>query len=238
MAEAEPIDEDEALKHSVWKEAMAEELNDFLVTGSNLEGIEEFKNIMKEKFEMTDLGKLSYFLGMEFTYTPTGLLMQQKKYAKELPQRFKMVSYNLVASLVEVNVKLTKDEDSKATYDTIYQKIVGSLRFLCNSRPDFSFGVGLMSKFMCNPKKLLRYVHGTIDYGLLFPVKKQQTEFEMLGFVDSDYYGDMVERKGTLGYMFLLNNAPISWCSKKQPVITLSSCEAEYISGSYAIGLP
>ncbi|KAE9622079.1 putative RNA-directed DNA polymerase [Lupinus albus] len=92
--------------------------------------------------------------------------------------------------------------------DTLYKQIVGSMRFLCNSKPDLSYGVGLVSRFMCNPKKshtlaakrLLRYVQGTTHYGVFFPVKRQEAELEMVGFADSDYSGDLVEGKSTSEY--------------------------------------
>ncbi|XP_019427108.1 PREDICTED: uncharacterized protein LOC109335430 [Lupinus angustifolius] len=185
---------------------------------------------------MTDLGKLSYFLGMEFSYTFTGLLMHQKKYASDLLQRFNMDSCNSVTNPVETNVKLTKDEDGEAVDETLFKQIVGSLRYLCNNRPYLSYGVGLVSRFMCRPRKshivaakrIMRYVKGTLDQGILFPVGTQtlKPELERPGFKDSDYGGDLVERKSTSGYLFLLNNVPISWCSKKQTKIALSSCEA------------
>ena len=217
-------------------------VDDLLVTGSNLKEIEVFKKVMEAEFEMTDLGKLSYFLGMEFTYTPAGLIMHQKKYVRELLKRFNMGSCNSVTSPIDVNIKLTKDEEGEAVDETLFKQIVGSLRYVCNSRPDLCFGVGLISRFMSSPRKvhllaakrLLQYLAGTADHGILFPFGRKKSELELIGFVDSDYGGDLIERKSTSRYLFLINNAPIAWCSKKQPVIALSSCEAEYISGSYA----
>ncbi|CAL0321854.1 unnamed protein product [Lupinus luteus] len=191
---------------------------------------------------MTDLGKLSYFLGMEFSYMAAGIVMHQSKYAKEVLKRFSMETCNPVTSPVEVSLKLTKDEEGEAVDETIFKQMVGSLRYLCNSRPELSYGVGLISRFMCQPKKthllaakrVLRYVQGTYDHGILFRTQKQKLELELEGYADSDYGGDLVERKSTSGYLFLLNKSPISWCSCKQKVVALSSCEAEYISACYA----
>ncbi|WVY96775.1 hypothetical protein V8G54_028926 [Vigna mungo] len=144
---------------------------------SSFDDIKEFKKLMKNDFEMTDLGKLSYFLGMEFIHSATGLVMHQRKYIKELLERFKMHQCNAArSSLEEVN-------------ETRFKQIVGSLRFMCNSRPKLMF---------------------CIDYG-----------------------GDTVERKSTSGYIYFVNGAPISWCSKKQSIFALSSCEAKYIAGCY-----
>ena len=217
-------------------------VDDLLVTGSDLRDIEDVKEILKSEFEMTDLGALSYFLGMEFKHTAKGIVMHQQKYVKDLLKKFNMVSCHSVNTPAEPNVKLKKDDEGEAVDGTQFKQIVGSLRFLCNSRPDISFGVGLVSRFMGNPKKLhmvaakriLRYLAGTSDYGVLFPSCSQNLKVELIGYSDSDYSGDLDERKSTSGYVFQVDGAPISWCSKKQPVVALSSCEAEYIAGSYA----
>jgi len=139
-------------------------------------------------------------------------------------------------------MKLIRDESGEVVNETIFNHIVGSLRYLCNSIPEMSFGVGLISRFMSSPKRslmlamkrVLRYIQGTSDYGVLFPDGEQHSELELIGFVDSGYGRDLVERKSTSGYICLLNKASISWCSKKQFVDALSSCEAKYIFGSFA----
>lgn len=92
----------------------------------------------------------------------------------------------------------------------------------------------LKKTHMSATKRLFRYVQGTFDHGILFLVGRQNSGLEFIGYTVSDHSGDSVERKGTFGYIFLLNNAPISWCSKKQPVVALSSCEVEYIAGCFA----
>lgn len=153
-----------------------------------------------------------------------------------------MSTWNPVINPLEPNLKLDKDEGGEPVDETGFKQIIGSLRYLCNSRPELNYGVGLISRFMSKPKKshllaakrILRYLQGTSDYGVLFPFGREKSELELVGFSDSDYGGDLIERKSTSGYLFLLNKAPISWCSKKQNVVALSSCEAEYIAGSFA----
>jgi len=81
-------------------------------------------------------------------------------------------------------------------------------------------------------KRVLRYIKGTIGFGLLFP-KNNQEQTELVGYSDSDRCGDCSDRRSTSGFLFKFMGAPISWCSKKQPVVALSSCEAEYITGAY-----
>ncbi|CAL0335161.1 unnamed protein product [Lupinus luteus] len=153
-----------------------------------------------------------------------------------------MKACNAASTPAEANCKLIRDDKEEGVDETLYKQVVGSLRFLCNSRPGIAFAVGVVSRFMNEPKKshmlaakrILRYIQGTLSYGILFPTGSLHAGLQLLGFSDSDYGGDPIERKSTSGYLFLLNNAPISWCSKKQEVIALSSCEAEYIAGCYA----
>ncbi|XP_052735487.1 secreted RxLR effector protein 161-like [Vigna angularis] len=191
---------------------------------------------------MTDLGKLNYFLGMEFTQTAARLLMYQQRYMKELLERFKMALCNDVRSPLEVNAKLKLDETEEGVNETIFKHVIGSLRFLCNSRPDLMFSVGLLSRFMGNPKKshmlaakkILRYVKGTTNYGILFPYGLREDELKFVGYADSDYGEDLVERKSTSGNIFFFNKAPVSWSSRKHNVVALSSCEAEYIAKCHA----
>nr|XP_027193132.1 uncharacterized protein LOC113788025 [Cicer arietinum] len=108
--------------------------------------------IMKYEFEMIDLGKLSYFLGMKFTETKEGLLIHRKKYAGEILRRFNMADCNPVVTPIEVNAKLGTKIEEELVDSTIFKQVVGSLRYLCNTRPDIFFSVGVVSRFMERPK--------------------------------------------------------------------------------------
>jgi hypothetical protein len=217
-------------------------VDDLLVTGSDSSDIATFKRMMHSEFEMTDMGKYNYFLSLQFEEATAGTLLHQKKYMKELLVRFNMLGCNPAETPMETNTKLCLDENGEAVNSTLYKQMVGSLRYLCNSRPDLSFAVGVVSRFVDTPKKshmtavkrILRYVQGTLEYGILFPSNNNNIVNQLIGFSDSDWCGDQVDRRSTSGYIFKFLNAPISWCSKKQPVIALSSCEAEYIACAYA----
>ncbi|PNX99966.1 hypothetical protein L195_g023239 [Trifolium pratense] len=163
---------------------------------------------------MSDLGELSFFLGMEFVKRADGIVMHQQKYIGELLERFEMISCNPLSNPSETNSKLDECLDEEKVDSTMFRQMVGSLRYLCNSRPDICYAVSVISRFMHDPRKshllaakrILRYLKGTVECGLLFPI----------------------------GYIFKFNNAAISWCTKKQVVTALSSCEAEYIAGTFA----
>ncbi|KAK2439768.1 hypothetical protein QL285_011252 [Trifolium repens] len=152
----------------------------------------------------------------------------------ELPKGKKAISVRWV-----FKQKLDSDSDGEDVYATTFKQLVGSLRYLCNTIPDICYAVGMVSRFMSKPKwshyqaavRILRYIKGTLKHGVLFP-SEGKTESELLSYSDSDWCGDRVDRRSTSGYLFKFLRGPISWCSKKQPVVALSTCEAEYIAGA------
>lgn len=191
------------------------------------------------EFEMTDLGKLSYFLGFEFMKVREGLMMHQKRYAMEVLKRFNMLNCNPTATPSETGLILEKEGTKELVDETMYKKMVGSLRYLCHTRPDIEFSIGIVSRFMQNPraphllvaKQILRYVKGTMSSGILFPQNNTMTdEIKVAGFTDVDWGGDKDDRKSTTGFVFFVEGAPISWSSRKELVVDLSICEAEYIA--------
>ena len=218
-------------------------VDDLLITGADEVKIRKVKSKLMQEFEMSDLGNLSYFLGMEFKDTSEGVFLHQKKYAQDILKRFKMSNCNAAATPLETGAKLKKETDDKFVSATLYKQIIGSLRYLCNTRPDICQSVGLLSRFMEKPqechltavKRVLRYIKGTIDHGVLMPKKKKNgSDAEVYGYTDSDFSGDQDEKKSTAGHIFMIEGAPISWSSRKQSIVALSSCEAEYVAASYA----
>jgi len=123
---------------------------------------------------------------------------------------------------------------------TIFRSLVGSLRYSTCTRPDILYGVGLVSRYMESPtithskaaKLILHYVKGTIDFGLLYP---SSNGFKLVGYSDSDWGGDVNNRKSTLGFVFYLGSSAFTWIFKKQPVVTLSTCEAEYVATTSSV---
>ncbi|CAM8968524.1 unnamed protein product [Rhodiola kirilowii] len=118
---------------------------------------------------------------------------------------------------------------------TYFKSIVGSLRYLTSTRPDIVYGVGIISRFMEQPKqshllvakRILRYISGTSDYGIMY---SHTEEFCLTGYTDSDWAGDVETRKSTSGYVFYLGDGVASWLSKKQHVVALSTAQAKYIA--------
>jgi hypothetical protein len=138
---------------------------------------------------------------------------------------------------MEPHLKLSKQSSAPSVDPTRYRNIVGSLRYLVNSRPDLAYSVGYISRFMEAPttehlaavKRVLRYVAGTLQFGCYYQRKK---EAQLVGYSDSDLVGDIDTRKSTTGVIFFLGGNVITWQSQKQRVVALSSCEAEYIAAA------
>lgn len=213
-------------------------VDDLLVTGSSTQEIENFKMKMKDELKMADLSSLGYFLEMEFMQIKDGMFMHQRKYILETLERFNLKNCNNTSTPVMANLKLSRQSDEAKVDITLFKQILGTLRYVCNIRPYINFEVRLINRFIHDPrqshlaatKHILCYLKGRVDYSLYFPRKVDSTNGVLEAWCDADWSGDQVDRKSTFGYLFKLMEASISWCSKKQNVLALSSCEAEYIS--------
>ncbi|XP_023514510.1 uncharacterized protein LOC111778766 [Cucurbita pepo subsp. pepo] len=135
---------------------------------------------------------------------------------------------------IVLGVRLTKDEKGDKINATMCKQLIGSLTYLTATRPNLMHVVSLMSRFMASPtelhlqptKRVLRYLKGTIDLGILY---RKRGNGELIAYTDSDHAGDIGDRKSTSGYVFLLNDEGLSWSPKRQPVVTLYTTEAEFV---------
>jgi hypothetical protein len=194
---------------------------------------------MKKKFAMTDLGKMRYFLGMEVNQSNEGIFMHQCEYATEILSRFGMENCNKVCSPIVPGCRLTKNESGKAADASDYKQMVGCLMYLLASRPDLAYSMCLVARYMDRPteihvaavKRIMRYLKGTLNYGMLYKANDSEN-LCLIGWSDSDYAGDLDDRKSTTGYLYMLGSGAISWSSKKQPIVTLSTTEAEFIAAA------
>ncbi|KAL8089642.1 hypothetical protein AgCh_039213 [Apium graveolens] len=217
-------------------------VDDLLVAGSNKSEIEKFKLQMNEKFEMSDLGLLSYYLGIEVNQGLGFTTVKQTSYAKKILEKAGMMYCNATKVPMECKLQLDKDKEGQEVNANNYRSIVGSLRYLTHTRPDISYAVGVISRFMERPtvkhqqaiKHVLRYIKGTVNYGLSYASAGDESTQDLCGYSDSDLAEDVTDRRSTRGMCFYLNGGLISWASQKQRVIALSSCEAEYMAATYA----
>ena len=171
-------------------------VDDLIVTGSSSAGIEKFKEEMTQEFDMSDLGFLSSYLDIEVKQANQYVFLSQTSYARKLLEHPNLGECNAVATPLEARVKFTNEEGGSRVNSTLFRSLIGSLQYLTHTRPDHLFSLGLLSRFMEKPtqehynglKRILRYVKGTEDYGLLY--KKGDMKGELIGFSDSDFASD------------------------------------------------
>ena len=164
-------------------------------------------------------------------------MLGQSVYASKLLERSGMAECKPCATPMEERLKLTKASTTAKVDATLYRSIVGGLRYLVYTRPDIAFVVGYVSRFMEVPredhwvavKRLLRYVKGMVDQGIIFP-KIGGSRLQLTVFSDADMVGDIDGRRSTSGVLVFLESVPILWLSLKQKVVVLSTCEAEYVA--------
>jgi hypothetical protein len=213
-------------------------VDDLFLTGEE-KLITECKKRLTSEFEMKDLGLMHYFLGLEVWQSPKRIFLNQGKYAVEILKRFDILECKSMNTPMETKLKLLVDTSSELIDATLYRQIIGSLMYLTNTRPDICFSVNTLSQFLVEPrhvhlaaaKHVMRYLKGTLDCGLNYD---GDHDFTLNGYTDSDWAGSVSDRKSTSGCCFSLGSAMISWQSRKQSSIALSTAEAEYIDACSA----
>ncbi|KAJ7553162.1 hypothetical protein O6H91_06G085900 [Diphasiastrum complanatum] len=184
---------------------------------------------------MQDLGVLHYILGLEIYFWKGHAFISQNRYALSMLKKFQMKNSKGIDTPMEHTVKVPIKYDEKSSVDiTLYRSLIGSLIWLTVTRPNLSFCVHKLSQHMQDPKlyhwklakRVLGYISSTLDYGLLY----KGEDLTLIAFLDSDFAGDRLDRKSTSAYTIFHGGDLVSWISKKQATISLSSCEVEYKS--------
>ena len=212
-------------------------VDDIILAGRTEGTLNEIKTAISRKFDVKDLGELSYFLGVKVEQRNNSVWIGQSAYTANLLEAFGMADCKPVSTPVNIGSKLTKaTDDDKCVDQQKYQSAIGSLMYLSVvTRPDIAFTVSSLARFSSKPtnehwtalKRLLRYLKGTMTHGILYTKEDPDT---FIGYSDADWAGDIDDRKSTSGYIFLLSGGAISWRSQKQKCVALSTAEAEYIA--------
>ena len=208
-------------------------MDDIIVTGNDPLKTQAFLKHLADRFSLKDLGTLSYFLGVEATFTSSGLFLSQRKYIQDLLSKANMQDAKEVTTPLSTSESLKLCDGSPATDSTQYRQVLGSLQYLALTRPDISFAVNKLSQFMHRPstthwsavKRILRYLKGTLNHGIFL---RKNTSLHLHAFADADWAGNFDDRTSTSGYIVFLGATPISWSSKKQKTVARSTTEAEY----------
>jgi hypothetical protein len=192
---------------------------------------------MKDQFQMSDLGLLSYYLGIEVKQGDDGISLCQSTYGGKLLEQCGLGYCNPRASPMESRLKLSKQSTVEVVNATRYRRVIGALRYLLHTRPDLAFLVGYLSRFTEVPredhliavKHILRYVVGTRSHGLHY-TKREEGPPKLISYNNTDMGDDIDDRKSTSGIVFFLTGNPVTGQATKQKVVALSSCEVEYIT--------
>ncbi|KAL3639631.1 hypothetical protein CASFOL_017538 [Castilleja foliolosa] len=208
-------------------------VDDIIITGDNGITIQTTIDEISKVFSLKDLGLLNYFLGIEIKPVQQGLFLSQQKYIEGLLDKAGMKGAKGMSSPMLSSPSLSKSKGNPVTDVTFYRSIVGALQYATVTRPEISYSVNKVSQFMQAPldshwkavKRILRYLSGTLDYGLYLAKPKS---LDIMGFADADWAADPDDRRSTTGTCLFLGSNLVSWSSKKQPTVSRSSCEAEY----------
>jgi hypothetical protein len=212
-------------------------VDDLIITRDSDEDIFDLKKLLKQKFEMKDLGELRYFLSIEIIQSPKGIWLLQRQYALNKLSEYGMTGCKPISTPLEQNVKLNADEGDLVEDTIMYRYIVGSLIYMTITRPNLSYVVGVVNQFMQTPQKphldavrrILRYIKHILQCGIFYETKSQ---LQVHGYTDVDWVSNVSDIIPTSGFMFSFGNGVVSWRSNKQPIVALSSTETKYRGAS------
>eukprot|EP00253_Pinus_taeda_P020510 PITA_20510 len=211
---------------------------------SQVEGIdyhETFAPIARRtfarEFKLKDMGLMHYFLSMEVWQKDGELFVSQGKYTNDLIKRFNMEKCKPMQTPLVGNWRKEVATSREEVEATVYRQFVDSLMYLMNTQPDLCYAVNQLSQAMVQPTKMfwkaekhvLRYFKGISQYGLWYRWTKG---VKLQGFTNADWAGSPSNQKSTSGEIFNLGSVVVSWYSKKQRSVALSSAEAEYLAAS------
>ncbi|PKU85270.1 uncharacterized protein LOC114579062 [Dendrobium catenatum] len=213
-------------------------VDDILLTGNNQTVIASLLQFLQAHFELKQLGDVSLFLGIKILKTDSGYFLNQSHYDSKILQDARLADCNVAPTPITPKRSSADTDDTPFADPHLYRKIAGSLQYLSITRPDIAFAANNICQHMHTPtvthyqelKRLLRYIKGSLHYGL--PISPGNLILRT--YADADWASDCSDRKSVSGFCTYLGNSLISWSVKKQPTVAKSSTEAEYRSLSAA----
>ncbi|GJY60766.1 putative ribonuclease H-like domain-containing protein, partial [Tanacetum coccineum] len=216
-------------------------VDDIIFGSTNKSWCDEFEALMQSRFQMSSMGELTFFLGLQVKQKKEGIFISQEKYVAEILKKFDLVHVKAAITPMETKLPLTKDEEAFDVDVHLYRSMIGSLMYLTASRPDIMYAVCVCSRFQVTPKtshlnavkRIFKYLKGKPNLGLWYP---RDSPLDLEAFSDSDYGGSNLDRKSTTGGCQFLGQRLISWQCKKQTIVATSTTEAEYVAAANCCG--
>ncbi|KAG7559351.1 Zinc finger PMZ-type [Arabidopsis thaliana x Arabidopsis arenosa] len=210
-------------------------VDDIIFGSTSQKLVDQFIENMTREFEMSLVGELKYFLGLQIVQSDEGIYISQSTYAKKILKKFQMDKCKEAKTPMSTSLKLSRDENGTDVDVKTYRGMIGSLLYLTESRPDLCLSVGVCARYQAKPKqshleavkRILKYVRGTVELGIWYSRNSNQN---LVGYCDADYAGNVNDRRSTSGGCFFLGNNLIAWLSKKKNSVSISTAESEYIA--------
>jgi hypothetical protein len=196
-------------------------VDDIIFGCTNKSSYEEFSRIMIQKFQMSMMGELKYFLGFQIKQLQEGTFICQTKYIKDILKKFRMNNDKPIKTPMRTNGHLNLNTRGKSVDQKVYQSMIGSLLYLCASRSDIMLSICMCATFQANPKKIhlrvvkriMRYLVYTLKFGLWYP---KGSTFDLIRYSDADYIGCKTDRKSTSETCQFQGRSLVSWASKNK----------------------
>ncbi|GJT68869.1 putative ribonuclease H-like domain-containing protein [Tanacetum coccineum] len=216
-------------------------VDDIIFGSTKKSWCDEFEALMKSRFQMSSMGELTFFLGLQVKQKEDGIFISQDKYVAEILKKFDFVSVKTASTPIETQKPLVKDEEASDVDVHLYRSMIGSLMYLTASRPDIMFAVCACSRFQVTPKtshlsavkRIFRYLKGKPKLGLWYP---RVSSFDLEAYSDSDYAGANLDRKSTTRGCQFLGRRLISWQCKKHTTVATSTIKAEVVAAANCCG--
>ncbi|GJY42557.1 retrovirus-related pol polyprotein from transposon TNT 1-94 [Tanacetum coccineum] len=210
-------------------------VDDIIFGSTNPKFSKRFEKLMHGRFEMSLMGEMKFFLGLQIHQSPRGIFINQAKYTLEILKKHGMEKGQSIGTPMATKPKLDADLSGKPVDQTDYRSKIGSLMYLTSSRPDIVQAVCYCARYQARPtekhlkevKRIFRYLRCTIHMGLWYP---KDSGFDLIAFSDADHAGCVDTRKSTSGGIQFIGDKLVSWMLKKQDCTAMSSAEAEYVA--------
>eukprot|EP00253_Pinus_taeda_P008072 PITA_08072 len=196
---------------------------------------QNFALVIQKEFEMSLLGELTYFLGLQVQQNKDGNFLSQTKYLKQILKKYGLGDSKPACTPMVIGCILSSNDESTTVHQPTYRSMIGNLLYLTGTQLDIMHAVGIVGRFQANPKeshlqevkRIFKYLQGTQNFGFWYP---KDTDLTLHAYIDADWVGSVDDRKSTSGGAFYMGSRLVSWFSKKQSAVALSTAEAEYVA--------